>query len=163
MLYQFERFLVVKIAERVQELSRHKCQACITGYSLDQLHLCMSIPLKEKIVLFLPRAKEDAISRVNNLFHLYQQTAWVDDEQVFIEGGTAFIKKITVDHLLDRRFVNEDTVMEYPYNTTWLAAEDDFLVTQIETTYVEPLPPILPLDLSDERPIKNSKKRKKDF
>ena len=126
----------------------------------------MTVPIKDKIELFLPRVKDEALSKFDNLFHLYQQTAWVDDEQIFIEGGRAFIGHLKADHLLDRRYINEDTVMEYQYNTTWLALEEDFLAAQIENNFVAPLAPILPLDLSDEQqkitPKKNSKKRKKD-
>ena len=171
MLYQFERFLVVKVAERVQELSRQKCHGCDAGYNLDQLHHCMILPIKDKIELFLPRAKDEALARLNNLFHLYQQTAWEDDEQVLIDGGRTFIVKLNVNHLMDRRYVNEDTVMENPYNTSWLADETEFLVTQIENNFncqpppLATLPPFLPLDLSDEGQKiapKKSKKRKTD-
>ena len=165
MLYQFKRFIVVKIAERVQELSRQKCSGCTIGYSLDQLHPCGSLPLKDKIKIFLPRAKEEALSKLNNIFYIFQQRAWIDDELLFIEEGKAFIKDINYFDLLDRRYVNEDTVMEYPYNTSWLSDEDDFLAVQIENTFVQTLPPLLPLDPADENqkitPVgKKSRKRK---
>ena len=166
MLYQFKRFIVLKIAERVQELSRQKCYGCISGYCLDQLHQCVTVPLKEKIRIFLPRAKEEAISKLDNMFHLFQEKVWIDDESAFIEAGREFIKNIDFLDLLDRRYVNEDTVLEYPYNTTWLSDEDDFLAAHIENTFVEQtLPPILPLDPADENqkitPVgKKSRKRK---
>ena len=156
MLYQFERFLVVKIAERTQQLSRLRCQGCISGHIFDQLHRCMKVTLKEKIEIFLPKVKDEALSRLNNLFHLYQQYAWVEDEQAFIEGGKTFIATIQADHLLDRRYVNEDTVIECPFDTSWLAEEDDFLVAQIENTMPTILPAIEELD-----PVAPKKKRKK--
>ena len=166
MFYQFERFLVVKVAERVQQLSRHKCLGCVSGYSLDQLHLCMSVPLPDRITLFLPRAKHEAFTKVENLLRMYQQNAWAYDEQAFIEGGRLFIKKLTVDHLIDRRYVNEDTTMEHPFNTTWLADEEVFLASQVEQQFELTLAPILPLDPGDEKqqitPIKKTKKKKKD-
>ena len=162
MMYQFKRFIVVKMAERVQELSRQKCNGCICGYCLDQLHQCVTVPLEEKTRIFFPRAKEEALSK---FYNMYGQ-AWIDNESAFIEDGKAFIKNIDFLDLLDRRYVNEDTVMEYPYNTTWLSDEDDYLATQIENTFVEQtLPPILPLDPADENqkttPVgKKSRKRK---
>ena len=164
-MIHFERFLAVKIAERVQEYSRRKCNGCVSGYSLDQLHLCMTVPLKNKIGFFLPRVKEEAISRMDNLFHIFQQMAWIDNEDVFIRGGRSFIANLEIDNLVDRRYINEDTVVEYPYNTTWICAEEDFLVAQIEKAYVEPLAPILPLDPADEDQkitpiVKKNRKRK---
>jgi len=165
MLYQFERFIVVKIAERVQEISRQKCTGCISGYSLDQLHQCMFVPLKEKIGLFLPRVKDEALSKIEILLYLYQQNAWINEEQAFIEAGKNFIKKLNIDDLLDRRYVNEDAVMEHQYNTTWV--EENFIAEQNEKSMTEPLPPISSLDPADEKqqiaPIskkKNSRKRK---
>ena len=131
-MFRFERFLVVKLAERTQELSRLRCRGCIEGYLLDQLHDCMKVPLKEKINIFIHRAKDEALTKINNLFHIYQQSAWVDDEQMVIEAGKTFIANLTANGLMDRRYVNEDTVMEYPYNTSWVADEDDFLAAQVE-------------------------------
>ena len=170
-MHQFEQFLVVKIAERVQELSRLKCPGCVTVYPLDQLHHCMTVPLKDRIKLFLPRAKDEALARLNNLFHLYHslyQKACVD----YIEGSRAFIAKLTVNHLIDRRYVNEDSVVMYPYNTTWLYEEEDFLVAQIESNMLQDvlntlpplpplstLPPIAPLDPADEEQKIAPKKR----
>ena len=160
---QFQRFLVVKIAERLQELSRQKCQGCIGFYNLDQLHHCMSVPLEKKIELFLPRIKEEALARLDNLFHIYQQTAWVEDEQVLIKASRAFITELTVDHLLDRRFVNEDSILEFPYDTSW-SLSDEAVAAKIEQ---QVLPPILPLDPADEHQSiapspRKGKKRKTD-
>ena len=81
-MYKFDRFLVLKIAERVQFISREKCSGCVTGLILDQLHQCMQITLKEKVARFLPRAKNEALTRLDKLFSLYHQTAWVDDDHI---------------------------------------------------------------------------------
>ena len=170
-MQQFEQFLVVKIAERVQEISRFKCSGCISGYSLDQLHHCMTVPLNDKIELFLPRAKDEALARLNNLFHLYQQKAWEDVD--YIEDSRAFIAKLKVNHLIDRRYVNEDSVVMYPYNTTWLYEEDDFLVAQIESNVLQdvlntlptlpplPLPPLAPLPPILDPAVAAPKKKKR--
>ena len=91
-MYKFERFLVLKIAERVQLISREKCSGCVTGLVLDQLHQCMQITLKEKVARFLPRAKAEALTRLDKLFSLYHQTAWVDDDHIHMKSGEQFIE-----------------------------------------------------------------------
>jgi hypothetical protein len=138
MLYKFERFLVVKVAERVQMMSREKCKGCVNGLILDQLHSCMQVSLAEKMELFLPRAKTDALNRLESLFFIYQQTAWVDDEQAHLEIGANFIELLQPYDLLDRRYINEDSVIDHPFNTSWLT-------DQLPSS--NSLPPLLPLDL----------------
>jgi len=166
MLFKFERFLVLKVAERVQLLSREKCSACVSGLVLDQLHDCMKLSLKQRIELFLARAKTDALERLNNLFFMYQQTAWVDDEQMHLEAGENLIEFLRPEDLMDRRFVNEDSVLEYPFNTSWLTAE--MTPMEINMLNIQTLPTILPLDpvqtsqkATQFQPKKSSRKRKK--
>ena len=165
MLYKFERFIVVKVAERVQILSREKCNACVNGLILDQLHNCMQVTLKEKIKMFLPRAKADALTRLDRLFSLYQQSSWVEDERAHLEAGENCIEFLTPDDLLDRRFINEDTVLEYPFNPSWLSDELSPVVSDMLGVSSSTLPPILPLDLSDTNqratPKKPPRKRTK--
>ena len=168
-MYQFERFIVVKIAERVQELSRQKCTGCINQHTLDQLHPCNMVEITERIRLFLPKVKSEALSRVENLLQLYQHNAWISDEQEFLDGGTKFIKNLSIANLIDRRYINEDTVFEHPYDSSWVANEADFLVGQVDKVYVEPpmiqsLPPLLPLDPAMPMaidPIKTKNKKRK--
>ena len=158
-MYKFERFLVLKIAERVQFISREKCSGCVTGLILDQLHQCMQITLKEKVARFLPRAKNEALTRLDKLFSLYHQTAWVDDDHIHIKSGEQFIEFLKTEDLLDRRYVNEDSVIEHPFNMSWLTDPVD-LDPVLQTLT---LPLVLPLDLSDTTVTTkktSSKKRK---
>ena len=158
-MYKFERFLVLKIAERVQLISREKCSGCVTGLVLDQLHQCMQITLKEKVARFLPRAKNEALTRLDKLFSLYHQTAWVDDDHIHLKSGGQFIEFLKAEDLLDRRYVNEDSVIEHPFNMSWLTDPVD-LDPVLQTLT---LPLVLPLDLSDTTVTTkktSSKKRK---
>ena len=155
MLFKFEKFLVVKIAERVQTISREKCGACVNGLILDQLHSCQLVSLKEKIKMFLPRAKDDALKRLDQLFFLYQQSAWIDDERAHLETGEHLIEKLQPEDLLDRRYINEDAVREYPFNSSWLTEELSPVVSNM--LGICSLPPILPL----EQEVSKSRKRKK--
>ena len=156
-MYKFERFLVLKIAERVQLISREKCSGCVTGLVLDQLHQCMQITLKEKVARFLPRAKAEALTRLDQLFSLYHQTAWVDDDHIHLKSGEQFIDFLKAEDLLDRRYVNEDSVIEHPFNMSWLTDHDPV------DTVLQTLPLVLPLDLTDTTVTTkktSSKKRK---
>ena len=156
-MYKFERFLVLKIAERVQLISREKCSGCVTGLVLDQLHQCMQITLKEKVARFLPRAKAEALTRLDQLFSLYHQTAWVDDDHIHLKSGGQFIEFLKAEDLLDRRYVNEDSVIEHPFNMSWLTDHDPV------DTVLQTRPLVLPLDLTDTTVTTkktSSKKRK---
>jgi len=119
----FKKFLVVKISERIQQLSQAKCSGCIGKFLLDQLHPCKENTLEEKINLFLPTVQEEALERLEALFDMYQQTR-IDlynplNKNYIVDGGD-FIKQISLQHLLDRMYINEDTVTEYPFNLSWL-------------------------------------------
>ena len=153
MFYKFEKFLVVKVAERVQLMSREKCSGCVHGQLLDQLHDCMKVSLKDKLKMFLPCVKAEALERLNQLFSLYQQTAWVDDEHSHLEIGENLIKCLQVEDILDRRYINEDSTQEFPFNTSWLT--DEF--ASMNNT----LPPILPLDIEARRGEMNAVSPKK--
>ena len=117
---QFQRFLVVKIADRIQQISQEKCTGCIAKTRLDQLHPCMMKTLTERMEMFLPRAKSEAARRIGKLYNVFQQSSWVDDAHTHIQDGEYFITKLQPDDLLDRRYVNEDSVIEYPYDVSWL-------------------------------------------
>ena len=169
MLYLFEKFLVVKVAERVQELSRKECPGCKAGYILDQLHLCRIVSLKDRIVHFLPIAREEASQEKNlsNLFQIFASNMWIEDNNLYLEGGRQFISSITPSMLRDRRYVNEDSVLEYPFNTSWLSSEEDFLASQVDQALAtqspisQTLPPILPLEPTKILTPKKPKRKRK--
>jgi len=94
----FKKFLVLKIAERVQQLSQLKCEGCQAGFLLDQLHICMMKTLEHKIELFLPKAKAEALERLEVLFNLFKMSSWIDLNQNYIGDGGDFIQEISLRH-----------------------------------------------------------------
>ena len=133
-LSAFYKFLVIKIAERVQQIAREKCVGCVGDFVLDQLHPCMKLTLIAKVERFLPKAKQEALTRIDNLFELYAKTTWIVDGVAYKEGAEVFIEDLESHHILDRRYVNEDSVFDHPFDTSWLVGEP--LQTQIPTTNV---------------------------
>ena len=118
---------------------------------MDQLHQCMKTTMESKISLFLPKAKKEAFDRVVPLLDLYKETNWVGDSDIFIEAGEQFINNLEPAHLLDRRFINEDSVQDHPLNLTWM----DTPTRRV----MEPLPPILPLSPVKDKSPKPTRKR----
>ena len=136
----FYRFLVIKIAGRVQQISREKCIGCVSGFILDQLHPCMGICIMKKIERFLPKAKYDALTRLDELFAMYAKNAWIEDEVAHKEAAIIFIELLQPRHVMDRRYINEDSVREHPFDDSWLV--DATPEVQVEST----LPPIAALE-----------------
>jgi len=141
MLSQFNKFLVVKIADRVQQLSQEKCMGCVQRQRHDQLHDCTRITLLEKIEKFLPTVKEEAMVHFEQLYELFKKSNWLGDFD-YRASGISFVEVISSRELLDRRFINEDTDEEHPFDMSWLMEME-----RPSSLQIEPLPPILPLDL----------------
>jgi len=159
---QFNKFLVIKIADRVQQMAQEKCSGCTDFRRHDQLHECMQITLNEKFSLFLPKVKSEALERIDRLFDIFKLTNWIHDNRQYTIAGVEFIKQITATDLLDRRYVNEDTAEEHVLDMSWLA-DDHYLSedTSQEISFLEnTLPPILPLDLPATS-VKNKSVKKK--
>ena len=117
-----KHFLTVKIADRIQQISRERCEGCAGNYILDNFHACVKTSLEERIRIFLPIVKAEALDKIDNLIALYQQAAWVENE-VVRQSGVDIISSISQSDLQDRRFINEDTVQMHPFNMSWLNAD----------------------------------------
>ena len=150
MLVYLNHFLAVKIADRIQHLSRERCPGCIEGYVLDNFHACVKNVLEERIALFLPKVKAEALDNLDNLLRLYQQAAWADPELVR-QSAMDFILKLTPAKLMDRRYINEDTVELHPLNMTWLLDTPQHLAPLEQPEPTKPKP---------TKNTKDSKKRK---
>ena len=147
----FYQFLVLKIAERVQQIAREKCIGCVKGFILEQLHPCMGISVAKKVERFLPKAKYDALSRLDQLCHLFAKTVCIENEVVDRQAGEVFIEFLQPHNLLDRRYVNEDSVCVYPFDASWLV--DSTPEVQVEST----LPPIVALQPTTVKPRKRKR------
>ena len=118
----FYKFLVLKVAEILQQISRDRCSGCVAGYILDQLHPCMGINLEKKIERFLLKAKTTAVTRIDRLFAMYTENASIDSYMAssFMDAGKYFIETLKPRDLMDRRYINEDSVVQHPYDPSWL-------------------------------------------
>ena len=118
----FHKFLVIKIAERIQQISRDKCDGCAGGFVLDQLHPCMRMNLDARTERFLPKAKYDALTRLDSLFNMFGKTTYVESllASAYVEAAEQFLDSLQPHQVLDRRYVNEDSVIEHPFDQTWL-------------------------------------------
>ena len=143
----FNRFLVIKVAERVQQIAQQKCSGCANQFVLDQLHPCMRISTEEKVFMFLPQAKLDALTRYDKLYELFTKTTYILDDVACREAGEHFIELMQPNDILDRRFINEDSVLEYEFDLSWLNDEQNSI-----------LPPIAPLETTTVK--KRTRKRK---
>ena len=148
MLVYLNHFLAVKIADRIQHLSRERCPGCIEGYVLDNFHACVKNILVERIHLFLPKVKAEALDNLDKLIELYQDAAWAEPE-LLRQSAMDFILKLTPEKLIDRRYINEDTVALHPFNMTWL----------LDTP--QPLAPLEQAKPTKPKPTKNAKDSKK--
>ena len=114
-----KQFLAVKIADRIQQISRERCTGCAGNYILDNFHECVKTSLDDRIRLYLPKVKAEALDKLDNLIKLYQQAAWAESEEVR-KCCADFIVLLTPKDLQDRRYINEDTVELHPLNMSWL-------------------------------------------
>ena len=162
------QFLAVKIADRIQQISRERCGGCTGNYILDNFHACVKTSLEERIRIFLPKVKAEAIDKIDNLIALYQQAAWAESE-VAQQCGVDFIVSLSRDDLEDRRFINEDTVELYPFNMSWLIS--NCTTEPSTTTAISPEQPVIKPDLakniiknqSQPKPKNKPTKRKSDL
>ena len=143
-----KHFLAVKIADRIQQLSRERCPVCGGNYVLDNFHECIMTPLKDRIRFWLHKVKAEALDKFDNLINLYQEAAWAESE-VMRQYGVDFIVSLQPKDLQDRRYINEDTVELYPFNMSWLTA-----------TYIEPTATACPQP-EKTQPAKTKSKPKK--
>ena len=151
----FCKFLVIKIAERVQEISHEQCVGCVGGFILEQLHPCMRLSLPARVERFLPKAKYDALTRLDKLYEMFTKTAWIVDGVAYKEAGEDFIEFLQPHDVLDRRYVNEDSVCDHPFDSTWLVDTPPEAQMPLENS----LPPIAALEPTT---VKRRKRKRTD-
>ena len=152
MIVYLRHFLAVKIADRIQQLSRERCPGCMGHYILDNFHACVKNLLPDRISLFLPKVKAEALDKLDNLIEMYQQATWAEPELVR-QSAMDFILALTADDLLDRRYINEDTVELHPFNMTWLQDTPNPIAPPQQPT---------PTKSKPTKSVKDSKKRKSE-
>lgn len=120
-LTQFHHFLVVKIHDRVQEMSREKCSGCQLQHRFDVLHPCITTTLEKRIYKFFSHAVVEALEHLMSLLSEYQVTHVLFEEPSFyLNSGHAFIEALRPEQLVDRRYINEDTGLLFPFDSSWV-------------------------------------------
>ena len=125
MLPLFCQYLVVRIFERIQSISSEKCSGCAHGYRFGSLHPCVKTSLSERIVMFLPQAKEEAIEKMSRLVSLFEQDFNLSNTETYSSVGKSFLESLEQKQVLDRRFINEDAETMFKYDQSWLTFQDD--------------------------------------
>ena len=128
MLPLFCQFLVVRILERIQNLSNEKCSGCAKNYRFSSLHPCVKTSLTERIDMFLPQAKTEALEKMDRLITLFQQSFnLLQNKEAYLQIGITFVENLLPKQVIDRRFINEDTEEMFQYDDGWVTFEADVL------------------------------------
>ena len=125
---QFHQFLIVKLYDRLQEMSREQCSGCQHKYRFDILHPCITTPLDVRIYKFFNSAIAEALSNFGKLFIAYQEThTLLEEPNAYLKDGANFIQSLHPEQLVDRKYINEDTGSVFPFDSSWVTHEDSSL------------------------------------
>lgn len=130
---QFHHFLVVKLHDRVQEISREHCSGCQLKHRFDILHPCITTPLDKRIYKFFTSAVIEALDNLKNLLDVYQATFMLSAEpSEYLNSGYCFIKALHPEQLVDRRYINEDTELTFPFDSSWVSPAEPQAKSEIQ-------------------------------
>lgn len=128
MLPLFCQFLVVRLFERIQNLSSEKCSGCAKNYRFSSLHPCVKTSLTDRIVMFLPQAKTEVLEKMERLIDIFQLSFnLLQNKEAYLQFGRTFIENLQPNQVLDRRFINEDSDVLFQYDDSWVNFEEDLL------------------------------------
>ena len=123
---QFRQFLIVKLYDRVQEMSREKCSGCHFKYRFDILHPCITTPLDVRIYKFFTQAVTEVLGNLGTLLAAYEEMYMLLEEpSAYLTEAKSFIQAIHPDQLVDRKYINEDTGPAFPFDSSWLTQPTD--------------------------------------
>lgn len=130
-LLLFYQFLSVRILERIQQLSKEVCRGCEMHYRLACLHPCETNSLFQRVELFLPSAKAEALNKLDRLVNSFKDNfPLFYDEDVYLDIGNSFLQSLQPQHLIDPRYINEESDSTFTLDSSWREPEVDTL-TQI--------------------------------
>lgn len=127
----FYQFLTVRILERIQQISKEICRGCEMHYRLASLHPCETNSLFQRVDLFLPSVKAEALDKIVRLVQSFKANfPLFYDEDVYLEIGNSFLQTLQPQHLIDTRYINEESDSTFGLDSSWREPEIDTL-TQI--------------------------------
>ena len=119
----FRQFLVVRIAERIQDLCKIECSGCQKLYRFSSLHPCQKLSWADRVYMFLPQVLTEALEKMEKLIALFHKSyAYPTDN--FDVWGTQFVESLAAKDILDRRYINEDTGYMIEYDNSWQDLDD---------------------------------------
>ena len=127
----FYQFLIARILERIQQISKEVCRGCEMRFKFATLHPCESNSLFQRITLFLPSAKAEALEKIDRLVKNYKRNfdLFLDEEE-HVEVGESFLRNLQPHHLLDIRYINEESDSTFDLDCSWREPTENVL-TQI--------------------------------
>ena len=88
----------------------------------------MKTSLTERIDMFLPQAKTEALEKMERLITLFQQSFnLLQNKEAYLQIGITFVENLLPKQVIDRRFINEDTEEMFQYDDGWVTFEADVL------------------------------------
>ena len=120
----FRQLLVVRITERIQDLSKIKCSGCQNAFRFSSLHPCQKLSLSDRIDMFLPQVLTEALERMPHLVAMFHNK-YEHDTTNYEDWGKQFVQQLASKDILDRRFINEDTGCIFEYDNSWCSEEID--------------------------------------
>ena len=122
----FRQFLVVRILEQIQVISKEKCQACCLQLRFDCLHPCIKTPILERVDLFLPQTKQLVLENLARLLSTFQMSFELqNDPNEYLNVGKVFVDNLQSSDILDRKYIHEEThTIHQPYDLNWVGDDD---------------------------------------
>ena len=118
----FCQFLVVRINERIQDLSKSECSGCQNGYRFPSLHPCHKLSLSNIVDMFLSQVVTEVLERMPQLVVQFHKT-YAYPTVNYEEWGHHFVRQLNGTQILDRRYINEDTGYMFEYDNSWRESE----------------------------------------
>ena len=134
----FYQFLVARILERIQQISKEICRGCEMQYKFASLHPCETNSLFHRIGLFLPSAKGEALAKLDGLVKSYKRNfSLFHEEVVYLEAGESFLQNLQPQHLIDTRYINEESESTFGLDSSWRGPEVDPLTQMCNEVFGE--------------------------
>ena len=114
--------LVVKIVDRIRDLSIQKCSGCMMDYRFGSLHPCQKNSLTTRTELFLPQVLTEVLERIERLLDLHQNQ-FMFPVMSLLDFAREYVQQLTPDQVYDRQYINQDTADMFPYNNSWIVED----------------------------------------
>ena len=118
--------LIVRIVDRIQDLSIKKCSGCKMEFRFGGLHPCQKNSITDRTELFLPQVLTEVLERIERLLDLHQ-AQYKFPVMNMVDFAREYVQQLTPKQLYDRQYINEDTGDMVPYNNSWIVEETEII------------------------------------